>query len=879
MDELPFTVKDGKTVLKPDENGVYTIQADMDDNVYHHIHIEDACGNKTSYMWNKVRWNTLDWSGDPGNLKLSHGAVLADELPETVMVHTAVGKMKDIPVPVIWEIPEGYNPASKQEQNFTVTGTLDLSGTDIVVHPNKKYWQTVKVNVTVAGAPQYTVTAEDCENGSVTVVNAAETAEDGTPVFFEGDWVMLSAVPNEGYLLKSLTVVKDGGESVACKGEDNTYSFIQPGANVTVNAVFEKIQAEKPTIRVTGEYIYDGTEQTVIVEGYNSRTMEIKGHTGTDAGDYTVEVTSKTGQWTDGSTDAVTAVWSIRKADQDAPTGLTGIAPTAADGSDGRITGVDVTMEYRTAVDRSYTACIGAEIANLPAGTYFVRYAADDNHFAGADAMVAVGKVTPLEDCKITFLSNGGEGSMDPVTVKEGISYRLPACGFTAPANQEFKAWEIGGTEYAVGTLYTVSKDTEIKALWKSSVVTPAKYTVTVTNDGNGIGIAALSTAEANTEVTLSATPNTGYRFEEWQVVSPTGLVIANNKFIMPDGNVEVKAIFEADTPISSEFTITFDGNGGTPSAGSMTTTGQKLAILPDASHSGRYRFDGWYTEKSGGSKITTDTVFSANTTVYAHWTYTSGGGSGYTTYTIKATAGVNGSISPSGDVSVRGGKDQAFTITPDNGYGIADVKIDGVSIGAVKSYTFENVRKAHTIEVSFAKQSAFADVPAGSYYEDAVDWAAGNGITQGADATHFSPDGICTRAQAVAFLWRTAGSPAPQSTAMPFTDVPVGSYYYDAVLWAVENGIVKGTSETTFSPNMTCSRAQIVAFLWRSEKSPAAGTVNPFADVKSTAYYADAVLWAVKEDIAKGTTSTTFSPDADCTRAQIVTFLWRCKK
>ena len=98
-------------------------------------------------------------------------------------------------------------------------------------------------------------------------------------------------------------------------------------------------------------------------------------------------------------------------------------------------------------------------------------------------------------------------------------------------------------------------------------------------------------------------------------------------------------------------------------------------------------------------------------------------------------------------------------------------------------------------------------------------------------------------------------------------------------MLWAVENGITKGTSNTTFSPNMTCTRAQIVTFLWRSEKSPAAGTANLFVDVKSTVYYADAVLWAVKEDITKGTTNTTFSPDADCTRAQIVTFLWRCKK
>ena len=258
------------------------------------------------------------------------------------------------------------------------------------------------------------------------------------------------------------------------------------------------------------------------------------------------------------------------------------------------------------------------------------------------------------------------------------------------------------------------------------------------------------------------------------------------------------------------------------------------------------------------------------------------GGGSGYSYYTIKATAGAGGSISPSGNVSVREGRDQTFTITPDKGYAVANVKIDGKSIGAVKSYTFENVSRTHTIEVIFMKANGnpqtgvFVDVATGSYYEDAVDWAVENGITKGTDDTHFSPDGICTRAQAVTFLWRAAGSPEPETRTMPFTDVPVGSYYYDAVLWAVENGITKGTSDTTFSPNMTCTRAQIVAFLWRSEKSPAAGTANPFADVKSTAYYADAVLWAVKEDITKGTTNTTFSPDADCTRAQIVTFLYR---
>ena len=308
-----------------------------------------------------------------------------------------------------------------------------------------------------------------------------------------------------------------------------------------------------------------------------------------------------------------------------------------------------------------------------------------------------------------------------------------------------------------------------------------------------------------------------------------------------------------------------------------------------------------WVDDK--GEPLPDDTTVKANTTYKWRFTpdddnYTtltgevelyhkssSGGGWYDSYYTIKATAGAGGSISPSGSVSVREGRDQTFTITPDKSYAVSNVKIDGKSIGAVKSYTFENVSRPHTIEVIFMKANGnpqtgvFVDVATGSYYEDAVDWAVGNGITQGTDATHFSPDGICTRAQAVTFLWRAAGSPAPRSRTVPFTDVPAGSYYYDAVLWAVENGITEGTSDTTFSPNMTCTRAQIVAFLWRSEKSPAAGTANPFADVKSTAYYADAVLWAVKENITRGTTNTTFSPNADCTRSQIVTFLWRCKK
>ena len=343
----------------------------------------------------------------------------------------------------------------------------------------------------------------------------------------------------------------------------------------------------------------------------------------------------------------------------------------------------------------------------------------------------------------------------------------------------------------------------------------------------------------------------------------------------------------ETDTPVPTEFTITFNGNGGTPSVGSMRTTNQKLTSLPTATRSGRYSFDGWYTAASGGTKITTATVFYENTTVYAHWTYiggggSSGGGGGYTYHTIRAIFGLNGSISPSGWTSVRHGWDQTFTITPDKGYAVAKVLVDGKSVGSVKSYTFKNVTKDHTIEVVFMKANGnpqtgvFVDVAEGSYYEEAVDWAVKNGVTTGTGNNYFTPDGICTRAQAVTFLWRVAGSPTPKTEAMPFEDVLDGSYYYEAVLWAVENGITVGTSATTFSPELTCSRAHIVTFLWRAANSPSVKTDNPFTDVAADAYYIDAVLWAVKHKITVGTTLSTFSPDEGCTRAQIVTFLYR---
>ena len=336
-------------------------------------------------------------------------------------------------------------------------------------------------------------------------------------------------------------------------------------------------------------------------------------------------------------------------------------------------------------------------------------------------------------------------------------------------------------------------------------------------------------------------------------------------------------------------YTVTFDGNGGRPTNSTMTTTGKKLASLPTATRSGRYSFDGWYTEKNGGTKITTATLFDKDTTVYAHWTYTGstgGGGGGVTTYPITVKSAKNGDVTASHKSAAKG-TTITLTVDPDKGYvldtlTVLDGKDKDLKLTEKNGkFTFTMPASKVTVAATFKAaaptgKNPFIDVPAGSYYEDAVIWAVDKGITAGTSATTFNPNGICTRAQAVTFLWRAAGSPAAKSSAMPFTDVKAGSYYETAVLWAVENGITKGTSDTMFSPDATCTRAQIVTFLWRSQKSPAAGMANPFADVAADTYYIDAVLWAVKHNITVGTTFSIFSPDEECTRAQIVTFLYR---
>ena len=636
--------------------------------------------------------------------------------------------------PITWGIDSGNLPAglTLDEATGEISGTPTAAGTAsfTVKAENSAGSDTKELSIAIAKAAptEHTVTVTSGGNGTASASPSKAVA---------GAEITLSATPDKGYHLKEWQVISGGVTIVDDK-------FTMPDSNVEVKAIFEEdappapTDPAKPSISVTGTYTYNGSEHTATVSGYDPATMDISGNTATDAGDYTVRVTSKTGKWADGSTDAVTAAWSIGKATQEAPIGLNGVAPTTEGGSDGKITGVDATMEYRMADKSIYTACSGTEIENLSAGNYFVRYAEDNNHFAGPDVAVTVGEGAPLADCTITFNGNGGSGSMEPVTVKAETNYILPECGFTAPADQEFKAWEIGGTEYKVGDSYTVNGDIEIKALWKNSVITPSTYTVTVSNDGNGTGAATPSTAAAGTTIILTAMPKEGYHFKEWQVISG-GVTIKNNKFTMPDNNVEVKAIFEEDTPpapTEHTVTVTSGGNGTASASPAKAAAGAEITLsaAPDKG----YHLKEWQVVSPAGLVITNNKFTMPDTNVAIKAIFEEDAPPAPTEFTITVKTDGNGTASASHTKAVVG-TEITLTAKPNKGYHFKEWEVISGGV-TIKNNKF--IMPSANVEVKAIFEE---DVPALQYKD--------------ADKTTPAPAATAT--------------PAPAATATPQYTIP----------------------------------------------------------------------------------------------------------
>ena len=820
--------------------------------------------------------------------------------------------------------------AAPAEYTITVTteggGTASASpakaaaGTEITLTttPNEGYhfkeWQVISGGVTIVD-DKFTMPSANVEVKAVfekdapaptefivTVTSGGNGTASASPAkAAAGTEITLTATPNTGYHFKEWQVISG---NVTIKDD----KFLMPDSNVEVKAIFEEdappvpTDPAKPNISVTGTYTYNGSVHTATVSGYDPATMDISGNTATDAGDYTVRVTSKTGKWADGSTDAVTAAWSIGKATQEAPNGLIGVAPTTEGGSDGKITGVDATMEYRAESETIYTACTGIEIENLSAGNYFVRYAEDNNHFASPDAEVTVGEGKPLADFTITFNGNGGSGSMEPVTVKAGTNYILPACGFTAPADQEFKAWEIGGAEYKVGDSYTVDRDTEIKALWENSVITPTTYTVTVGNDGNGTGTATPSTAATGTEITLTATPKEGYHFKEWQVISG-GVTIKDNKFLMPSANVEVRAIFEKDAPpVPTEFTITVktDGNGTASASHAKAVVGTEIRLT--ATPKEGYHFKEWQVI-SGNVTIKDNKFTMPDGNVEVKAIFEKDAPPAPTEFTITVKTDGNGTASASHAKAVVG-TEIILTATPKTGYHFKEWQVISGGV-TIKDDKFTMPSANVEVKAIFEKDTGGGGGgynPPVTYYTLRFETGGGSDIpsVQGTyntyiDLTKYFPtwrghtfigwyserslmnkvSGVyLTKDMTVYAGWRVDENPG--TGANPFTDVSEKDWFYGDVMFVYENGLMLGTSKTLFSPYGTATRGMMATILWRMEGSPAPKGKNSFTDVEAGKWYADAITWTAENGIFAGYGKDKFGPDDPITREQLAAIFYR---
>ena len=479
----------------------------------------------------------------------------------------------------------------------------------------------------------------------------------------------------------------------------------------------------------------------------------------------------------------------------------------------------------------------------------------------------------------VTFDANGGsepEDLPEEVTtampakkVLHGSEYYLPECEFIAPENQQFKAWQIDGTEYPVNAPVTVTADITVKALWEDAPPSHEHRYGDWRKDGTNHWH----------ECTDADCPN-----REESIKDKTAHVYDNDA----DTTCNTCGYERTVTPPAHEHIVTFDGNGGTSSVGSMTTTNQKLTSLPSASRSGSYSFDGWYTEKSGGTKITTDTVFSANTTVYAHWTYTGGGGGGYnppvTYYTLRFETG-GGSDIPSVQEAYNTYIDLTKYVPTWRGHTFIGWYTERSLMNKVSGVYLTKDMTVYALwrvdENPNTGANPFTDVSEKDWFYGDVMFVYENGLMLGTSKTLFSPHGTATRGMMATILWRMEGSPAPKGK-NSFTDVEAEKWYADAITWTAENGIFAGYGKDKFGPDDPITREQLAAIFYRyadykGYDLTVKGNLDKFKDAdKITDYAKTAMQWAVGSGLVKGKSGNLLDPQGMATRAEIAAMLHR---
>lgn len=458
----------------------------------------------------------------------------------------------------------------------------------------------------------------------------------------------------------------------------------------------------------------------------------------------------------------------------------------------------------------------------------------------------------------VTVTYKDGSGEYAKQIVQTGEKAIEP----DVPSRQgyQFTDWYLDDTKYDFNT--AVTEDMTLTAKWTAN-----SYTITFDTDG-GSAIDPITQGYGTTIKAPTAPTKTGYTFAGWDRAIPA---------TMPAENMTIKANWTVN-----QYTITFDTDGGSTVAPITQDYGTAITA-PEAPTKIGYTFSGWNPEIPA-------IMPAENLTITAQWRYNGGSSGGSSSYPITIPGKTeNGSVTVS-PKNASAGSTVTITVKPDSGYVLETISVTDKNGNDLKltdkgggKYTFTMPASKVEIKATFMEDNSvlnfFYDVPNDAYYFEAVKWAAENGITGGVGNSLFAPNQPCTRAQIVTFLWRAAGSPVVNYR-MPFTDVDEGAYYAEAVRWAASCGIVTGLTETTFGTNGVCTRAQAAAMIYRCAQAQGKGFTGawmfhlPFTDVPEWAY--ESVVWCYMNGVTTGVSETSFAPGNDCTRAQIVTFLWR---
>ena len=696
--------------------------------------------------------------------------------------------------------------------------------------------------------------------------------------------------------------------TASCESESTIY---------TAEATFtvEPREIEAKDVAFDKELTYTGNEltQTVTVT-VNGKTLTVgtdytvSDLTGTEPGSYPVTVTG-TGNYTG----TVTKSFEIAKADISSAAITYDAGPYGYTGKEWK---PEVTVSFNSATLTAGNDYTVSYENNINAGTAKIIITGIGDHFTGLTEK--------------TFTINSAEISGCTFAPIADVTYNTKA-------HTPEVTVAISGRTLEADKDYTVSYASNVNAGTVTVTVTgkgnftgSANTTFTIAKADLNLSVYTISSLCTETEVKTSTLPSNFFLADETETGFSIALTAAGGDAIFTQAPAVVdgenvityqlnggtgEATFNVTvTPVSSNYKAgTYDlkiqaydktnvSNRIVFESGSAVYTGSgiKYEKATIAGHSSGMRYTyapdvatGATLDAAGlpltvGTYTVTATYSDASSYGYktATFTITKATPAGTPAYTKIETSGKTladtkltvGTIRPAGTIAwdlplttvLKDGKEYAWTFTPTDTHNYTTLT------GKLIPYVDDGTDYIPGVIDGNSGSFNFHDVSRFDYFYDAVKWAAENGIASGTGRYTFSPDAVCTRAQTVTFLWRAAGSPMPRYRTCAFTDVDSRDYYYNAVLWAVEQGITTGLTATTFGPDVTVSRGQVATFLYRAASASKPNTFNPFTDVKTTAYNYDAILWAYDNRITTGTSDTTFSPDASCTRAQIVTFLYR---